>query len=50
MFGTQGLWAGRNLYRATSAVTQGVVFFGLIGRTTPLFAFYDTHCDDEGLS
>jgi hypothetical protein len=30
MLGAQGLWAGRNLYRATSAVT-----WNLIRRTTP---------------
>jgi hypothetical protein len=29
----QGLWAGRDLYRVTPAVTQGLGFCGLIGRT-----------------
>jgi hypothetical protein len=33
--GTQGLWAGRDLYRATPAVTQDLVFFSLIRRTAP---------------
>jgi hypothetical protein len=33
MLGTQGLWAGRDLYRATPAVTRDLVFSGLIQRT-----------------
>jgi hypothetical protein len=33
MLGTQGLWAGRDLYRATPAVTRGLGFSGLIRRT-----------------
>jgi hypothetical protein len=33
MLGAQGLWAGRDLYRATSAVTRDLGFFGLIRRT-----------------
>jgi hypothetical protein len=32
MLGAQGLWAGRDLYRATSAVTRGLGFSGLIRR------------------
>jgi hypothetical protein len=36
MLGAQGLWAGRDLYRATSAVTLGLGFSGLIRRTAPL--------------
>jgi hypothetical protein len=35
MLGAQGLWAGRNFYRATSAVTRDLDFSGLIRRTTP---------------
>jgi hypothetical protein len=35
MLGAQGLWAGRHLFRATPAVTRGLVFFGLIRRTAP---------------
>jgi hypothetical protein len=33
--GTQGLWAGRDLYRATPAVTRDLGFSGLIRRTAP---------------
>jgi hypothetical protein len=33
--GAQGLWAGRDLYRATPAVTQDLGFSGLIRRTAP---------------
>ena len=32
MLGAQGLWAGRDLYRATPAVTWGLGFSGLIPR------------------
>jgi hypothetical protein len=35
MLGTQGLWSGRDLYRATPAVTQDLGFSGLIRRTAP---------------
>jgi hypothetical protein len=35
MLGAQGLWAGRDLYRATPAVTRGLGFFGLMRRTAP---------------
>jgi hypothetical protein len=35
MFGTQGLWAGRDLYRVTPVVTQDLGFSGLIRRTAP---------------
>jgi hypothetical protein len=35
MFGAQGLWAGRDLYRATPAVTRDIGFSGLIRRTAP---------------
>jgi hypothetical protein len=35
MLGAQGVWAGRDLYRATPAVTRGVGFSGLIWRTAP---------------
>jgi hypothetical protein len=35
MLGPQGLWAGRDLYRATPAVTQDLGFSSLIRRTAP---------------
>jgi hypothetical protein len=35
LLGAQGLWAGRDLYRATPAVTQHLSFSGLIWRTAP---------------
>jgi hypothetical protein len=35
MLGSQDLWAGRDLYRATPAVTWGLGFSGLIRRITP---------------
>jgi hypothetical protein len=35
MLGAQGLWAGRDLYRATAVVTRDLGFFGLIRRTAP---------------
>ena len=36
MLGARGLWAGRDLYRATPAVTRGLGFSGLIRRTAPI--------------
>jgi hypothetical protein len=35
MLSSQSLWVGRDLYHATPAVTRGLVFSGLIRRTTP---------------
>jgi hypothetical protein len=35
MLGTLGLWAGKDLYHATPAVTWGLGFSGLIQRTAP---------------
>jgi hypothetical protein len=35
MLGAQGLWAGRDLHRATPAMTRGLGFSGLIRRTAP---------------
>jgi hypothetical protein len=35
MLSAQGLWAGRDLYRATPAMTRGLGFSGLIWRTAP---------------
>jgi hypothetical protein len=35
MLGAQGLWAGRDLYRTTPAVTRGLGCSGLIRRTAP---------------
>jgi hypothetical protein len=51
MLGTQGLWAGRNIYRATPAVTRDLGFSGLIGSEGPphLVASYDTRGDVEDL-
>jgi hypothetical protein len=39
MLGTQGLRAGKDLYRATPAVTRGLGFSGLIQRTAPISRF-----------
>jgi predicted RNA-binding Zn-ribbon protein involved in translation (DUF1610 family) len=36
MLGVQGLWAGRDLYRATPAVTRDLGFSGLIRRTAQI--------------
>jgi hypothetical protein len=35
MLGAQGLWAGRDLYRVTPAVTRGLGFSGIIRKTAP---------------
>jgi hypothetical protein len=35
LLGAQGLWSGRDLCRATPAVTRGLGFSGLIRRTAP---------------
>jgi hypothetical protein len=35
MLGAQGLWARRDLYRATPAVTRDLGFSGLIRKTAP---------------
>jgi hypothetical protein len=35
LLGAQGLWAGRDLYRVTPAVTRDIGFFGLIRMTAP---------------
>jgi hypothetical protein len=35
MLDAQGLWAGRDLYRATPAVTRGLRFSGVIRTTAP---------------
>jgi hypothetical protein len=43
LLGAQGLWAGRDLYRATPAVTRDLGFSGLIRKGPPhLVASYDT--------
>jgi hypothetical protein len=44
----QRLWADRDLYRATPAVTRGLSFSGLI-RPPHSVAFYDTQGDVENL-
>jgi hypothetical protein len=49
MLGAQGLWAGRDLYHATPAVTLDLGFSGLIRRTTHLVTPYDTWRDVEDL-
>jgi hypothetical protein len=36
MLGAQGIWAGRDLYRATPAVTRDLGFSGLLGRIAPI--------------
>jgi hypothetical protein len=36
MLGAQGLWAGKDLYRATPAVKRGLGFSGLIQRIAPI--------------
>jgi hypothetical protein len=33
MLGAQGLWAGRDLYRATPTGTRDLGLYGLIGKT-----------------
>ena len=35
MLGPQGLWAGKDLYHATPAVTRGLGFSSPVGRTVP---------------
>jgi hypothetical protein len=35
MLGAQGLWAGRDIYRATPTVTRDLGFTGIIRRTAP---------------
>jgi hypothetical protein len=36
LLGAQGLWAGRDIYRATAAVARDLRFSGLIRRTAPI--------------
>jgi hypothetical protein len=50
MLGAQGLWAGRDLYRATPAVTWDLVFFPVSSEGPPLLvASYNTRGDVEDL-
>jgi hypothetical protein len=49
MLGAQGLWTGRDLYRATPTVTRGLGFSCLFRRTAPLSHSYDTQGDAEDL-
>jgi hypothetical protein len=49
LLGAQGLWAGRDLYRAIPAVNGDLSFPGLIRRTAPLVASYDARGDVEDL-
>jgi hypothetical protein len=56
MFGAQGLWAGKDLYRTTPAVTRDLGFSGLIRRTAPfsrllrhtIYSNPDPHGDTKG--
>jgi hypothetical protein len=45
MLSAQGLWAVRDIYRDTPAVTRGLGFSGLIRRPTLLIALFDTQGD-----
>jgi hypothetical protein len=49
ILGARSPWAGRGLYRATPAATRDLGFPGLIRRTAPLVASYDTRGDMEDL-
>jgi hypothetical protein len=49
MLGTQGLWAGRDLYRATPAMTRGLGFSVSSEGPPHLVASYDTRGDVEDL-
>jgi hypothetical protein len=49
MLGTQGLWAGRDLYRATPAVTQGPRFFQSHPKDRPIQSPLNTRGDGENL-
>ena len=43
VLGTQGLWAWRDLFGVTPAVTRGLGFSGLIRRTVPIQSPLTTH-------
>jgi hypothetical protein len=49
LLSAQGLWAGRDLYRATPAVTRDLGFSGLIEGPPHSVASYDTRGDVEDL-
>jgi hypothetical protein len=49
MLSAQGLWAGRDLYSATSAVTRDLGFSGLIRRTAPFRRLLRHAWDAENL-
>jgi hypothetical protein len=49
VLGAQGLWAGRNYYRATPAVTRDLGFSDLIRRTGPFSTSYDKRGGVEDL-
>jgi hypothetical protein len=49
MFGAHGLWVGRDLYRATPAVTRDLVFPVSSEGTPHSVAPYDTQEDVENL-
>jgi hypothetical protein len=51
VFGAQGLWAGRGLYRATPVVTRSLSFsvLDLFSRVPNSFTLYDTKGDAEDL-
>ena len=50
MLGAQGLWAGRDLYRATPAATRDLGFSGLIRRTAWRLIYIKTILFNEILS
>jgi hypothetical protein len=50
MIGTQGLWAGRDFYRATLSLTQNLSFISLSSKELPYqVASYYSHKDAEDL-
>jgi hypothetical protein len=49
MLGAQGIWAGRDLYRATPAVARDLGFSGLIQGLPHSVTSYDTHGDADDL-
>jgi hypothetical protein len=50
MLGAQGLWAERDLYRATPVVTRGLSFSGLIRRTAPFSCLLRHPCHKRRLN
>jgi hypothetical protein len=50
LLGAQGLFAGRDLYRATPAVTRGLSSSGLIRKTAHSVASYTRGCGESILT